>query len=171
MPLFTKIIELNKQKEAPKEVNLKLITNKFGLISKEEIENLPQIAQTTKTDEEIKSDILKAQAEENRKLANEILENISIEPEIKKQVSVAKTDGPSVPDFINIETKFITFDLKESTYHKDFKDYRFWLKLAQKRMEATGNIEDGMDYLRNGIKELPLNPQLLYNFGCANERI
>ena len=28
-----------------------------------------------------------------------------------------------------------------------------------------------MDYLRNGIKELPLNPQLLYNFACANERI
>ena len=62
-------------------------------------------------------------------------------------------------------------DLKQNTYHKDFKDYRFWMKLAQKRMEDTGNIEDGMDYLRNGIKELPLNPQLLYNFACANERI
>lgn len=28
-----------------------------------------------------------------------------------------------------------------------------------------------MDYLRNGLKELPLNPQLLYNFAVANEHI
>lgn len=28
-----------------------------------------------------------------------------------------------------------------------------------------------MDYIRNGLKELPLCPQLLYNYACANERI
>jgi hypothetical protein len=54
--------------------------------------------------------------------------------------------------------KFILFDLQGSTFFKDFKDYRFWLTLAQKRMQASGNIEDGMDYIRNGLKELPLCP-------------
>ena len=38
-PLYTKIQE---NKEAvSSEINLKVITNKFGLLSKEEIENLP----------------------------------------------------------------------------------------------------------------------------------
>jgi hypothetical protein len=106
-------------------------------------------------------------------LSNEIIKNISKEPESKKEEEEEKEkdNGPIVADFINIESRFITFDLKQNTYNKDFKDYRFWLKLAQKRIEATGNIEDGMDYLRNGLKELPLNPQLLYNFAVANEKI
>jgi len=36
-------------------------------------------------------------------------------------------------------------------------------------MQASGNTEDGMDYIRNGLKELPLCPELLYNYACANE--
>lgn len=106
----------NKQNE-PTKVNLKEITYKFGLLSKKEIDNLPQIAQTTKTDAEIKSAIFKSQAEEDKKLADEIILGISQEPvkepEIaKKQTDSDVEDGPSVPDYINIQTQFITFDLK-----------------------------------------------------------
>jgi hypothetical protein len=46
---------------------------------------LPQIAQTTKTNEEIEKEIFKSQAEENRKLTNEIIKNISKEPPAKKE--------------------------------------------------------------------------------------
>ena len=38
-------------------------------------------------------------------------------------------------------------------------------------MQVTGNLEAGLDYLRNGLKEIPLNPELMYNFACANERL
>ena len=55
--------------------------------------------------------------------------------------------------------------------YKDFKDYRFWLELSQKQMKKTQNYESFKDYLRNGLREIPLNPHLLYNYACANERM
>ena len=53
--------------------------------------------------------------------------------------------------------------------HKDFKDYLFWMRLAYKKVEEAGhNIDAGLDYLRNGLKEIPLSTELLYNFAVSN---
>ena len=114
------------------------------------------------------------QAIDKKNLRDEIMNVIMNEDPFPTQTSKEEEeqneeDGPSVPDDIRIQVKFILFDLQTSTFFKDFKDYRFWLTLAQKRMQASGNIEDGMDYIRNGLKELPLCPELLYNYACANE--
>jgi hypothetical protein len=34
--------------------------------------------------------------------------------------------------------------------------------------EAGHNIDAGLDYLRNGLKEIPLSTELLYNFAVSN---
>ena len=35
----------------------------------------------------------------------------------------------------------------------------------------TGSAEAGLDYLRNGLRELPLDYKLIYNYACSNEEI
>lgn len=43
------------------------------------------------------------------------------------------------------------------------------MKIAQKKIEEAGqNIDAGLDYLRNGLKEIPLSTELLYNFAVSN---
>ena len=36
---------------------------------------------------------------------------------------------------------------------------------------GTGNFLDAADYLNNGIRNIPLNTCLLYNYACVNERL
>ena len=61
--------------------------------------------------------------------------------------------------------------MAQNTFHKDFKDYRFWLKIAQKKFQEGNSDDLAIDFLRNGIREIPTNPELLYNYACANEKI
>ena len=77
---------------------------------------------------------------------------------------------------VNIDIDFILLDVQSVTgYYKDFSDYRFWLTLSQQRMDlkedGSGDFESAMDYLRNGLKEIPLNPELLFNYANTNERL
>lgn len=52
-----------------------------------------------------------------------------------------------------------------------FKDHEFWMRLAQKKMEVTGSVEAGLDFLRSGLSYNKSNAYLMYNFACANERL
>ena len=58
-------------------------------------------------------------------------------------------------------------------FAKDFKDPNFWLQLSQKQMENP----DGegphslINYLKNGLRNIPLEPLMLYNFAVAHERV
>ena len=45
------------------------------------------------------------------------------------------------------------------------------MKIAQKKFQEADNDELAIDFLRNGLREIPKNPQLLYNYACANEKI
>ena len=37
--------------------------------------------------------------------------------------------------------------------------------------DGSGDFVSAMDYLRNGLQLIPLNPQLLFNYGNVQERI
>ena len=37
--------------------------------------------------------------------------------------------------------------------------------------DGTGDFQSAMDFLRNGLKEIPLNPELLFNYANCNERL
>lgn len=37
--------------------------------------------------------------------------------------------------------------------------------------DGSGDFQSAMDYLRSGLKELPLNPELLFNYANTNERL
>jgi len=80
-------------------------------------------------------------------------------------------DGEQPYDNINMHQKLIEYDLGGTDFHKDFKDHKFWIKIAQKKMKEEGNLQLGIDFLRNGLRYIPKNPELLYNYACANERI
>lgn len=62
-----------------------------------------------------------------------------------------------------------------NAYYEDFSDYRLWLTLSQQQMDlkedGSGEFQSAMDYLRNGLKEIPLNPELLFNYANCNERL
>ena len=46
------------------------------------------------------------------------------------------------------------------------------MKLAQRKMgEKNGGPEMVLDYLRNGLRQVPLSAEMLYNFAVANERV
>lgn len=79
-------------------------------------------------------------------------------------------------DNINIQLKLFTLDLKNvNSFYKDFSDYRLWLSLAQQKMNlkanGSGDFEAAIDYIRNGIRQIPMNYALLYNFGVVNEKL
>lgn len=75
-------------------------------------------------------------------------------------------------DEISTQIKFIKYDLTENSFHKDFTDPKFWLKLAQRKMnEKGGGAEAVIDYLRNGLRQVPLCAEMIYNFAVANERV
>ena len=83
-------------------------------------------------------------------------------------------------DRADIHSNFIILDLQQANqFYKNFKDYKFWLSLSQKMMtfeknngnQPIGNFDQVLNYLRNGIMEIPDSPELLYNYACANERV
>lgn len=37
--------------------------------------------------------------------------------------------------------------------------------------EKGGGAEAVIDYLRNGLRQVPLCPEMLYNYAVANERV
>ena len=39
------------------------------------------------------------------------------------------------------------------------------------KKDGQGDFEAAIDYLRNGIRQIPLNFSLLYNFAIINEKI
>ena len=82
-----------------------------------------------------------------------------------------ESDKRDVHDAITMRVKAIKFDLSQSTNHKDFKDAVFWMRLAQRRAQSTGSVEAGLDYLRNGLREIPTDHRLIYNYACANEEL
>ena len=103
----------------------------------------------------------------NKALSNQILFELN---------NTDMHDKFNAVDEININLKLITLDLRSvNAVYKDFNDYRFWLNLSQTRMQlqpdGSGKFEDAIDYLKNGIRNLPLNSCLLYNFACVNEKI
>ena len=68
----------------------------------------------------------------------------------------------SVED-VNVDVQFILLDLKSvNSYYDDFKDYRLWLFLSQQKMnlqeDGEGDFQSALDFLENGIKEIPTNP-------------
>ena len=55
-------------------------------------------------------------------------------------------------------------------YYKDFSDYRLWKQLSQKKI-LSGDMDAALDYLRNGIRQIPRNHDLLYNYAVVNEKL
>ena len=39
------------------------------------------------------------------------------------------------------------------------------------KADGNGDFEAAIDYIRNGIRQIPLNFSLLYNFGVVNEKL
>lgn len=79
-------------------------------------------------------------------------------------------------DNISIKPRLISLDLKNvNSFYKDFNDYRLWISLSQQKMGGdetdTAGLEAAIDYLRNGIRQIPFNYALLYNYGVVNERL
>lgn len=75
-------------------------------------------------------------------------------------------------DKISVEAKLATLNNNGlMQVFDDFKDFRFWINIAQKEIDDTGNIENAMDYLKNGILHLPLNCYLVFNYACLNEKL
>lgn len=69
---------------------------------------------------------------------------------------------------ININVKMIEYDYKTLRTKRKLDDPKFWLQIAQLKYQETKIVESGMDYLRNGLIELPLSHDLLYNYAAAN---
>ena len=100
-------------------------------------------------------------------LEKKIIEDINGEIED----SASDDEKKEMEPLINMPLKYIKFDLNKLTKQgNNFSDYEFWIKMAQKRMETAG-VEAGLDYLRNGLRELPRSPQILYNYGCCCEEL
>ena len=55
-------------------------------------------------------------------------------------------------------------------YFKDFKDYRLWMQLSQKKL-LNGEYEAAIDYLKYGLRQNPTNYNLLYNYSVINEKL
>jgi tetratricopeptide (TPR) repeat protein len=62
-------------------------------------------------------------------------------------------------------------DLTVSKVYKSFKDYKFWMQQSQIRKVHPTDWESSLDYLASGLRELPLEIKLLYNYACVNEKI
>lgn len=60
-----------------------------------------------------------------------------------------------------------TLDLTLDKVYKEFKDYRFWIQQSQLRKRFEEDWESVADYLASGLRELPLNLTLIYNYACT----
>jgi len=138
------------------QINFHAINEKFGLDESRIMEHEKEKAGET----------LVKQNQENH-LEHEILNSLLLPDE---DVTLL------LKDKINIQIKLITHDLRNvNAFYKDFSDYRLWLSLAQQKMnikkDGSGDYEAAIDYIRNGIRQIPLNFSLLYNFGIVNEKL
>jgi tetratricopeptide (TPR) repeat protein len=160
---------------APQYLNFRDIRNKFGIDG--ELPTEQSLFGAKKSPGEQEVDCVEMLAEEESKLEQEILGELQNDPSLtpsdneEKQSSDDEDGEHRAQDSINVKIKFILFDLGQNTYHKDFKDYRFWMKIAQKKFQEADNDELAIDFLRNGLREVPKSPQLLYNYACANEKV
>lgn len=67
---------------------------------------------------------------------------------------------------LKIDLKVYKLDVVDvnNKVYPSFKDHRFWLQKAQKNMLYQADYDTALDYLASGLRELPLNIQLLYNY-------
>ena len=101
---------------------------------------------------------------EDMKAANSLrLKNIILQEldEIHKNKKANKEPKNTVYDSVNVDIKQFVLELTVSKVFKDFKDYRFWLQQAQIRRVNEDDWESPLDYLASGLREIPLNLQLI----------
>lgn len=58
-----------------------------------------------------------------------------------------------------------------SKVYKNFKDFKFWLQQSQIRKNHPTDWASALDYLASGLRELPLEIKLLYNYASLNEKL